>query len=161
MIEALKVFVAIFVAVFVPVQLTRRYEFFYFLDLSLVAVIYFATYKTRIQSSLIGSAAGLVQDSISRLPLGMNGFTKTLTGYMAAAICSRLSLETFTTQFLLLFVMSVVDSTLKLVLYRISDISLPPRFLPDSLLQAFVSAALGSVLLAGVRMLSRWKRTSR
>jgi rod shape-determining protein MreD len=155
-IETLKLFGALFFSVFVQLLLTRYAESFYFLDLPLVAVIYFATYKGKIASSFIGSTVGLVQDSVSGLPLGINGFTKTLAGYMVAAISGRLILESYSTQFFLILLVSMADSLLKFLLFHIAEQPLSARFIPLSLLQAVFTATLGSGLLLGVRSLERW-----
>ena len=160
MTETLKLFSALFFAVFVQLLMTRYAAPFYFLDLPLVAVIYFATYKGKIASSFIGSAAGLIQDSVSGLPLGINGFTKTLAGYIVAVISGRLILESYATQFFLIFVVSMADSLLKFLLFRIADQPLSARFIPLSLLQALITATVGSGLLVGVRSLERLKKKS-
>jgi rod shape-determining protein MreD len=157
--ETLKLFGALFFAVFVQLLLTR-YAPFYFLDLPLVAVIYFASYKGKIASSVIGSVAGIVQDSVSGLPLGINGFTKTLAGYVVAVVSGRLILETYSAQFFLILVISMADSLLKFLLFQIADQPLSDRYIPLSLLQALITATVGSGLLMGARSLERLKKKS-
>ena len=159
--EALKVLGSLLFVICLQLYLTKYITESYLLDLTMVAVICFARYKSWLQSTLIGSAGGLFQDAVSALPLGMNGFTKTLTGYLVAAISSRLLLETLTTQFLLIFSMTLTDAFLKLVLYRALGASLPARSLPTSLSQAVVTAAFGTIVLAGLRASARWKLTSK
>ncbi len=57
-----------------------------YLDLPLLVVIYWAiTSRNQVSASLLGALLGLAQDSLSHLALGINGFAKTLIGYLGAS----------------------------------------------------------------------------
>ena len=157
MIEVLKIVSITIVAVFVQLLLTKHLEYFYLLDIPLIAVVYFGTYKNRTESCIIGGIIGLIQDSISGLPLGMNGFSKTLLGYVSAAASRRLVLERFGMLLGLMLVISLADSTIKLVLFLAAGLATPPRYPIAMILQALLSTPPGAAAIVGLTKVDRWR----
>jgi rod shape-determining protein MreD len=81
---------AILFQVYVPLF----FQFLSFLELPLLVTIYFALMRqSAVGGLLVGMAVGLVQDALSKNPLGMFGIVKTLVGYFAASLGSRLDVE--------------------------------------------------------------------
>src|SRR3984893_12688834 len=65
-----------------------------YLELPLLVTLYFALSKRNPSSGLLlGMVIGLLQDSLSRTPLGLYGIAKTLVGYVGSSIGARLDVE--------------------------------------------------------------------
>ena len=65
-----------------------------YLELPLLVTLYFALSKRNPSSGLVlGMVIGLLQDSLSRTPLGLYGIAKTLVGYVGSSIGARLDVE--------------------------------------------------------------------
>ncbi|MBZ5582687.1 MAG: rod shape-determining protein MreD [Acidobacteriia bacterium] len=81
---------AILFQVYVPLF----FPFLGYLELPLLAVVYFALMRrSQMAGILIGALVGLAQDSLSKNPLGMFGIVKTLVGYFASSIGVRLDVD--------------------------------------------------------------------
>ena len=64
------------------------------LDLPLLVTIYFGLSRRNPSTGLLlGMVIGLLQDSLSKSPLGLYGIAKTLIGYLASSIGGRLDTE--------------------------------------------------------------------
>ena len=56
--------------------------------------IYFALSRRNPSSGLLlGMVIGLLQDSLSRTPIGLYGIAKTLVGYLSSSIGARIDVE--------------------------------------------------------------------
>ncbi len=74
---------ALIVQAFVPVYFPKVA----ILDLPLLITIYFGLSRRNPSTGLLlGTAIGLLQDSLSKTPLGLFGLAKTLIGYTASSI---------------------------------------------------------------------------
>ncbi len=92
--------VAILYQVYVPLF----FQFLGYLEMPLLVVVYFALMKRNpIRGLFIGAAVGLIQDSLSKNPLGMYGIVKTLVGYFASSIGARLDVDQSVIRFLLAY----------------------------------------------------------
>ena len=81
-------------AILFQVYVPRFFQFLSNLDLPLLATVYFAVLRRNpIEGLLTGASIGLVQDSLSNLPLGVFGMVKTLVGFTAASISVRFDVE--------------------------------------------------------------------
>src|SRR5690242_3231050 len=81
---------AILFQVYVPLF----FQFLGYLELPLLATVYFALMRRNpVGGLLVGSAVGLIQDSLSKNPLGMFGIVKTLVGYFAASVGMRFDVD--------------------------------------------------------------------
>jgi rod shape-determining protein MreD len=86
----LSVIFALLLQSFLPVYLTRTS----ILDLPLLITIYFGLSRRNPSSGLLlGTLIGLLQDSLSKTPLGLFGIAKTVIGYLASSIGARLDTE--------------------------------------------------------------------
>ncbi|HYA98170.1 MAG TPA: rod shape-determining protein MreD [Methylomirabilota bacterium] len=64
------------------------------LDLPLLITLYFGLSRRNPATGLVlGMVIGLVQDSLSKSPLGIYGIAKTIVGYVASSIGGRLDTE--------------------------------------------------------------------
>jgi rod shape-determining protein MreD len=92
---------AILFQVYVPLF----FKYVSYLDLPLLATIYFSvTRRHPIGGIFIGAGIGLVQDSLSHQPLGLFGITKTVCGYVSASLGTRVEAEHSAVRFALGFV---------------------------------------------------------
>ncbi len=79
-----------FLQAFVP----KYFHSLAILDLPLLVTIYFALSRRNPSSGLLlGMAIGLLQDSLSGVPLGFYGIAKTIIGFLASSIGARLDTE--------------------------------------------------------------------
>lgn len=84
------VILALMLQVFVPVYFPK----FATLDLLLLVTIYFGLSRRNPSTGLLlGMLIGLLQDSLSAVPLGLYGIAKTIVGYLASSIGARLDTE--------------------------------------------------------------------
>jgi rod shape-determining protein MreD len=83
------------------------------LDLPLLLVIYFAIAKrSPVVGLCSGAVIGILQDAITREPLGVFGITKTVIGYIAGLLGNRIDTENHAARLLFTFVLSLLHSGL-------------------------------------------------
>jgi rod shape-determining protein MreD len=81
-------------AILFQVYIPLFFQFLGYLEMPLLVVVYFALMRrSPIRGLLLGAVIGLVQDSLSKAPLGMFGIVKTLVGYFAASVGARLDVD--------------------------------------------------------------------
>jgi rod shape-determining protein MreD len=81
---------ALLVQALIPIYLPKAGM----LDLPLLITIYFALSRRNPSTGLLlGTVIGLLQDSLSKVPLGFYGIAKTIIGYIASSIGARLDTE--------------------------------------------------------------------
>src|SRR5690349_19349128 len=86
---------AIFFQAFIPL----RFPFFSIFDLPLLVVIFFAmARRSPVTGLLTGAAIGLLQDSLTRQPIGLYGIAKTFVGYGASSLGVKLDVESIGTR---------------------------------------------------------------
>src|SRR5438132_13141655 len=74
--------------------LAYKFKVFSYFDLPLICSVYYGfTLGNPIASIVIGSALGLMQDSLSGAVLGANGISKTLIGFFAASAVSKFAVD--------------------------------------------------------------------
>lgn len=89
---------AIFLQAFVPL----RFPWFNNFDLPLLVVIFFAiSRRSQVAGLLTGACIGLLQDSLTHLPLGVYGIAKTAVGYGASSLGVKLDVESVPTRLLI------------------------------------------------------------
>lgn len=89
---------AIFLQAFLPLRL----HFFQIFELPLLVTIFFAVARRSQMAGLAtGAIIGLVQDSLSRQPLGVYAIAKTIVGYGASSLGVKLDVENAGARFLL------------------------------------------------------------
>lgn len=79
-----------------------------YLELPLLVTLYFALSKRNPSSGLLlGMVVGLLQDSLSRTPLGLYGIAKTLVGYLGSSLGARIDVEHPVARFVLTIIFYV------------------------------------------------------
>lgn len=97
--------------------LSFKFKVFGYFDLPLICSVYYGfTLGNPIASIVIGSALGLMQDSLSGAVLGTNGFSKTLIGFFAASAGSKFNVDQPITRIFALFLFTIGDGLLVSIL---------------------------------------------
>lgn len=78
-------------------------------DLFIIIVVYYGLTSPPTGAMAMGMSAGLVEDSLIGAVLGMNGFKKTLMGYLVGSIGSLFMLNQAIPRFGILFAATVLD----------------------------------------------------
>ena len=89
----LKIALCVALAVVLQSSLRKLWPPLVYVDLPLVVVVYFALRRDAVVAVITGTAAGLATDVLSSGLLGAQGFSKTLTAYLIAAIITRIMLD--------------------------------------------------------------------
>ena len=81
------------------------------LDLPLLLVIYFAIAKrSPVVGLCSGAVIGILQDALTREPLGVYGISKTVVGYIAGLLGNRIDTDNPLARLLFTFVLSLAHS---------------------------------------------------
>jgi rod shape-determining protein MreD len=114
--------VAIFVpvgAILLQVLLPRLLPALAILDLPLVVTLFFAiSRRSPIAGTTTGATIGLLQDVLTSQPIGVNGMAKSLIGYAAASLGSRIDVDNSATRAVLTFGFSLLQSVLLYLIER-------------------------------------------
>jgi rod shape-determining protein MreD len=145
---AAAVVLALVFQAFVPVL----FHWASYLELPLLVTLYFALSKRNPSSGLLlGMVVGLLQDSLSRTPLGLYGIAKTVVGFAGSSIGARIDVEHPVARFLLTIVFylfhHVVFALTSRRLLAQQDVSyITKPILIASVVDAFVTMALFPLL---------------
>lgn len=85
-------------------------------DLFTILVVYYGLTRHRPAAMLMGTGAGLVEDSLVGSILGLNGFKKTLIAYLVASIGSLFMLNQAIPRFGILFAATFIDPFMEMML---------------------------------------------
>lgn len=132
-------------AILFQVYVPRFFQFFSFLEMPLLVVIYFALMqRSQISGMMVGAVVGLAQDSLSvKTPLGMYGIVKTLVGYFAASVGQRLDVDHFFLRLVLTFFFYVFHQSFYWVMQRALLGQQPSFELQRWLVLALLNAVVG------------------
>lgn len=137
------------------------------LDLVLVVVVYISLISGPVWGLLLGSVAGLVQDSLSSGIIGVGGLAKTIVGYLAGVLGTQFILTAPLSRFVIFVLATVVHATIFMGLYTLLDLRQYESPYSAVMSQALGNALLGVVgaqlveLLPGLRARRRARRISR
>jgi rod shape-determining protein MreD len=85
----------------------------------LVVTLFFAvSRRSPIAGTITGGTIGLLQDVLTSQPIGVNGMAKSVIGYAAASLGSRIDVENTATRALLTFGFSLLQSALLYLIER-------------------------------------------
>jgi rod shape-determining protein MreD len=102
--------------------LSFKFRVFGYFDLPLICSVYYGfLLGNPIASIVIGSTVGLLQDSLSGAPLGTNGFSKTLIGFLAASAGAKFNVDQAITRAFALFLFSIADGLVVSILGLMAD----------------------------------------
>jgi len=148
------VVLALVVQTLLPVYL-RRAEL---LELPLLVTIYFGiSRRNPSRGLLLGMIIGLLQDSLSHKPLGLNGMAKTCIGYLASSVGGRIDTEHPLSRFAFTAALMAVQQCV-IVLIRRLLLAQPERFFSMRFLAAMgVNSVIAVALFA---LLDRLRKPS-
>ncbi len=138
--------VALLLQALFPVYVRRAQDY---LELPLLVTLYFGLSRRNPATGLLlGMVIGLVQDSLSsgRSPIGLYGIAKTLVGFAASSLGSRIDTEHPLSRFLLAFVFFHFHHAVYAVTRRLLLAQQEPFLSTPLLAASVVNAGLALVL---------------
>jgi len=117
------------------------------LDLPLLITIYFGLSRRNPSTGLLlGTFIGLLQDSLSKTPLGLFGIAKTVIGYLASSIGARLDTEHPLARFALTFSFFAVHQGIVVLVQKLLLAQPQPWFTMRLGISCLVNSILGVFL---------------
>lgn len=126
--------------------------FFRFFDFMLIVVVFNSVGRSRIQTTLLGTASGLIQDVFTGIVFGLNGFAKTVVGYLTSSFYQRFMIDTAFTQLVVLAVSTLINEGICIGLRAALFGAAPGPVFPELLIRT-VCNAFGGVLLMRLSVL--------
>jgi rod shape-determining protein MreD len=97
--------------------LSYRFRVFRYFDLPLIYCVYYGFRMSKpVTSVFLGGGLGLLQDSLSGLALGTNGFSKALLCFAAASTSLKFNVDQPITRIFALFLFTLADGLLGSIL---------------------------------------------
>ena len=115
------------------------------LDLVLIVVVYLALISGPVTGLLLGTAAGLVQDSLSSGIIGIGGLAKTVVGFVAGVLGTQFIVTAPLSRFVVFVLATVLHAAVFMGLYTLLGLR---HF--DSPWAAVVTQAVGNAFLGVV-----------
>jgi rod shape-determining protein MreD len=121
-----------------------RVNFFSLFDLPLLITIFFSVARrNKIAGSLTGAMIGMIQDALTHLPIGLFGISKTIIGYAASSIGSKIDVENPGSRLLMTFGFYLLHRGIyQLLATRLAQLTVPFSWSTE------LGAALANALLA-------------
>src|SRR6266403_1382852 len=117
------------------------------LDLPLLVTIYFGLSRRNPSTGLLlGTFIGLLQDSLSKTPLGLFGIAKTVIGYLASSIGARLDTEHPLARFALTAAFFALHQGIVVLVQKLLRAQHQPWFTTRLFVACIVNAILGVFL---------------
>jgi rod shape-determining protein MreD len=136
----LSVLVATLLQSFLPIYISKVA----ILDLPLLITIYFGLSRRNPSTGLLlGTAIGLLQDSLSKNPIGLFGISKTVIGYLASSIGARLDTEHPAARFALTAVFFVLHQGIVVLIHKLLLAQSQPWFTLGLGVACLVNSILG------------------
>jgi len=138
--------------------LPRPVPYLSIVDLPLIITIFFSvSRRSPIAGALTGAAIGLLQDTLTGQPIGVNGLAKTVVGYTAASIGLNVDVEAPTTRILMNFLFSLLNSVLLFfIVRRLLGLASQQFLWKHELIRAAINTAIA---IPTFLLLDRAKRT--
>jgi rod shape-determining protein MreD len=134
---------ALFLQAMFPIHVPRLNV----LDLPLLITIYFALSRRNPSTGLLlGMVIGLLQDSLSKTPLGVFGISKTIIGYVASSIGARLDTEHPAARLALIAIFFGLHQGIVVLIHRVLLAQPEPWFTTGLGIAAAVNAFVGVLL---------------
>jgi len=130
-----------------------------YLELPLLVTLYFALSKRNPSSGLLlGMVIGLLQDSLSRTPLGLYGIAKTFVGFIASSLGARIDVEHPISRFLLTAGFSLFHHAVFALTTRVL---LAQRDEPYITIPILIAAVVNAIIAMGLfPLLDRFRKPS-
>jgi len=139
-----------FLAIVAQMIAGNNFFLFNFLDLSLLLIAYWATYRSRTQALFVGSLTGLLMDAVLGWPLGYNGFGKTLAAFIIGQAAKKFNVGETWIRFVIIASSSCLSSLSTFLLFWLMQRSSGSIFLGASLMQALITAGVGVAAFAAL-----------
>ncbi|HWZ99987.1 MAG TPA: rod shape-determining protein MreD [Candidatus Dormibacteraeota bacterium] len=134
---------ALVIQAFLPVYIPKVA----IVDLPLLITIYFGLSRRNPSTGLLlGMVVGLLQDSLSKTPLGLFGIAKTLIGFVASSIGGKLDTEHPAARFALTVVFFALHQGIIVLVQRLLLAHAEPWFTIRLAIAALVNAFVGVFL---------------
>lgn len=145
------------VAILLQVMVPRIFPQVSIVDLPLIVTLFFAvSRRSPVAGTVTGAVIGLLQDLLSGIPVGVNGMAKSVVGYAAASLGSRIDVENTATRAVLTFGFSLLQSVLLyLIQRRLLGIHGFHVLWLHELIRAVVNLVVASPVFV---LLDRWKQ---
>ena len=137
------------------------------LDLVLIVVVYISLMSGPVTGLLVGSLAGLIQDSLSLGVLGIGGLAKTLVGFVAGLLGTQFIITAPLPRFMVFVLATIVHAAVFMGLYSLLDLRQFATPYTAVLSQAIGNGFVGVIgaqiieILPGLRDRRRARRVSR
>ena len=106
-------------AILLQVLLPRLSPRLGIMDLPLIVTLFFAvSRRSPIAGTVTGAIIGMLQDVLTGQPIGVNGMAKSVVGYAAASLGSRIDVDNSVTRAILTFLFSLLQSVLLYLIER-------------------------------------------
>src|SRR5215469_6579228 len=139
----LSLLIAVVLQSFLPVYIAKAG----ILDLPLLVTVYFGLSRRNPSTGLLlGTIIGLLQDSLSKTPLGLFGIAKTIIGYLASSIGARLDTEHPLARFALTAAFFALHQGIVVLVQKLLLAQPQPWFTMRLLVACIFNAILGVVL---------------
>lgn len=149
--------VAALLAVVIQAFLGRLGSVGEFIELPLLVTIYFGLSRRNASKGLLlGMVIGLMQDGISRVPVGVYGISKTVVGYLSSTIGARIDVEHPLSRLAFGFIFFHVQQVVLAATQRVLLGRPVPFFDRRLLLASLVNAVLAPLLFP---LLDRFRKT--
>jgi rod shape-determining protein MreD len=139
-----------FLAIVAQMIVGNNFFLFNFLDLSLLLITYWATYRSRTQALFVGALTGLLMDAMLGWPLGYNGFGKTISAFIVGQAVRRVNIGETWIRFTVIVSASCLNSLGMFILFLLMQRATNGVYLGASLIQALITAAVGVVVFAAL-----------
>lgn len=117
-----------------------------YLDLPLVFALCIGWHSTPVRGVVCGTILGWFQDAIFGMFLGINGSSKSLIGFVGSHLNKWLVLENFFARFLMVGVLSLLDSGVATGIAVILKQPLLPGFWVQALIKMPVTGVIGVII---------------
>lgn len=129
-----------------------------YLELPLLVTIYFALSRRNPSSGLLlGMVIGVAQDSLSHTPIGLYGIAKTLVGFVASSIGSRIDVEHPASRFFLTLLFFHFHNVVFVFTERVLLAQQNPYLTTSLVVASVINAAVAVVLFS---LLDRLRKPS-
>lgn len=115
----LKIVLIVATAVVLQSTLRNVWAPLVYIDFPLIVAVYVALQRDAIKAVLVGCFAGLATDALSAGLLGSNGFSKTLTAYIVAALSTQVMLDNPLARIPVLAGAAALDTAVFFLLHRL------------------------------------------
>ena len=143
----LKIAIVLALAILLQSSLRAIWTPLVYIDLPLIVVVYFALQRDMLQALVIGAAAGLATDVLSKAVWGTGGFSKTLTAYVIAALATRVMLDNPLVRIPVLAGAVLLDASVYVILHRMLGQASQMPFVEKASYEVIWTTVVGTVVL--------------